>query len=190
MQCPRCAFENDPAGIYCQQCGTYLQTSTPSPHPQAGFPIPPPPPLEYSTAPSISSGMHVEIFSHQQMVPSRPPIPVFRVMRSMLYFIAIFIATFGLIGAFNALFGTGNRAEGLAIFFGLGLLIVGVVIFLRMRHRVPQLRVAHFLWGILSVTVGLILALILAFALAANPDLSFGYIILIYGVILAATSLW
>jgi hypothetical protein len=190
MQCPRCAFENDPAGIYCQQCGTYLQTSTPSPQPQAGFPIPPPAPLEYSTPPSISYGMHSEIFSSQQMVPSRPRMTVFRVIRSILYFIATFIAAVGLIGTFNALFGTGDRAEGLAIFFGLGLLVAGVVIFLRMRQRVPQLRVAHFIWGILAVTVGMFMALILAVSVAANPDLSVGYIILIYGVVVAATCLW
>src|SRR6266567_758632 len=72
MPCPRCDFENDPAGPYCQQCGTYLQPFTPAPQPQAGFPIPPPAPLEYSTPPFISAGMHAELFSSQQMASSRP----------------------------------------------------------------------------------------------------------------------
>jgi hypothetical protein len=134
--------------------------------------------------------MQSEIISNQKILLSRPRITVFRIIRSILYFIATFIAAFGLIGTFNALFGTGNRAEGLAIFFGLGLLVAGVVIFLNMRHRVPQLRLAHFIWGILSATVGMFMAFVLAFALAPNPNLSFGFIILLYGFVLAATSLW
>ena len=134
--------------------------------------------------------MQSEIFSNQKILPSRPRTTVFRVIRSILYFIATFIAAFGLIGTFNALFGTGDRAEGLAIFFALGLLVAGVVIFLSMRHRVPQLRLAHFIWGILGETVGMVMAFILAFALAAKPDLSFSFITLLYGFVLAATSLW
>lgn len=190
MLCPRCGFENDNAVTYCEHCGTYLQTSTPYTQPQAGFTIPPPPPMEYSTTPSISDGMQSEIFSNQKILPSRPRITVFRVIRSILYFIATFIAAFGLIGTFNGLYGTGDRAEGLAIFFALGLLVAGVVIFLSMRHRVPQLRLAHFIWGILGATVGMVMALVLAFALGANPDLSIGFIFLLYGFVLAATSLW
>ena len=146
--------------------------------------------MEYITPPSVSYGMQPETFSNQKIFPSRPSITVFRVIRSILYFIATFIAAFGLIGTFNALYGTGNRAEGLAIFFGLGLLVTGVVIFLSMRHRVPQLRLAHFIWGILGETVGMVMAFILAYALAANPDLSFSFITLLYGFVLAATSLW
>src|SRR5260221_4895604 len=190
MLCPRCDFENNNAGTYCEQCGAYLHTSTPSTQPQAGFTMPPPTPLEYSTTPSLSYGMQSEIFSNQNILPARPSITVFRVMRSILYFIATFIAAFGLLGTFNALFGTGDRAEGLAIFFALGLLVAGVVIFLSMRHRVPQLQLAHFIWGILGATVGMFMALVLAFALGANPNLSIGFIFLLYGFVLAATSLW
>jgi hypothetical protein len=184
MQCPRCAFENDPAVPYCQQCGTYLHPSTPSPHPQAGFPIPPPPPLEYSTPPSISYGMHAELFTHQPMVPSRPRMTVFRVIRSMLYFLATFIAAFGIFGLIYDLSGASEGGADLGILFGLGLLVAGVIIFVSLRQRVPQLRVAHFLWGILGVTVAMFMALVLA------VDRSFGFIILIYGVVLAATCLW
>jgi hypothetical protein len=190
MHCPRCDFENDNAVIYCAQCGAYLQTSTPSTQSQVDFTIPSPSPMEYSTPPSVFYRMQSETFSNQKIFPSRPRITVFRVIRSILYFIATFIAAFGLIGTLNALYGTGDRAEGLAIFFALGLLVAGVVIFLSMRHRVPQLRLAHFIWGILGETVGMVMAFILAFALAANPDLSFGFIILLYGFVVAATSLW
>jgi hypothetical protein len=190
MRCPRCDFENDPAGIYCQQCGTYLQTSTSSPQPQAGFPIPPPAPLEYGTPPFISAGMHSALFSPQQMVPSRSRMTVFRVIRSIVYFIATFIAAFGLIGLIAAVLGESGSGAVLATFSGLGLLVVGVIIFVNMRHRIPQLRVAHFLWGILGVTVGMFMVLFFVVSDAANTDLSFSYIFLIYGVVLAATSLW
>ncbi len=169
------------------------QPSYPYP-PQPEWRAPPPdysvPPLEYNTTPSKSYGLQSATFSNQRILPSRPRITVFRIIRSILYFIATLIAAFGLIGVFNGLFGTGSRAEGLAIFFALGLLIAGVVIFLNMRHRVPQLRLAHFIWGILGVTVGWFMALVLAFALGANPNLSIGLIFLLYGVVLAAASLW
>jgi hypothetical protein len=190
MRCPRCGFENANAVTFCAHCGTYLQTSTPYTQPQVDFPIPTPSPMEYSAPPSQSYGMQSELFSNQRIFPSRPRITVFRVIRSILYFIATFIAAFGLIGVFNGLFGTGNRAEGLAIFFALGLLVAGVVIFLIMRHRFPQLRLAHFIWGILGATVGWFMAVVLAYALGANPDLSLGLIFLLYGIVLAAASLW
>ena len=167
----------------------------PSPYPpQPQWGTPPPdysvPPLEYNTTSSKSYGMQSETFSNQRILPSRPRITVFRVIRSILYFIATSIAAFGLIAVFNGLFGTGSRAEGLAIFFALGLLIAGVVIFLNMRHRVPQLHLAHFIWGILGATVGWFMAIVLAFALGANPDLSLGLIFLLYGFVLAAACLW
>jgi len=190
MHCPRCGFENANAVTYCEHCGTYLQTSTPYTQPQVDFTTPTPSPMEYSATPSKSYGMQSESFSNQRIFPSRPRITVFRVIRSVLYFIATFIVAFGLIGEFNGLFGTGNRAEGIAIFFALGLLVAGVVIFLSIRHRVPQLRLAHFIWGILGETVGMFMALVLAFALGANPNLSIGFIFLLYGFVLAATSLW
>ena len=190
MPCPRCDFENDPAGPYCQQCGTYLQPFTPAPQPQAGFPIPPPAPLEYSTPPFISAGMHAELFSSQQMASSRPHMTVFRVIRSIVYFIATFIAAFGLIGSIGTVSGESDSGAVLATFSGLGLLVAGVIIFVSMRHRIPQLRIAHFLWGILGVTVGMFLALFFVVSDAANTDLSISYIFLIYGVVVAATSLW
>jgi hypothetical protein len=141
MRCPRCDFENDPAGTYCQQCGTYLQTSTPAPQPQAGFTIPPPAPLEDSTPPSISYGMHSALFSHQTMVSSRPRMTVFRVIRSILYFIATFIAAFGLFGLIYDVSGASESGADFGALFGmLGLLVAGVIIFLSLRHRVPQLR--------------------------------------------------
>ncbi len=138
MHCPRCNFENANAVTYCEHCGAYLQTSTPYTQPQVDFTPPTPSPMEYSAIPSQSYGMQSEIFSNQRIFPSSPRITVFRVIRSILYFIATLIV----------------------------------------------------ILGILGVTVAWFMAVILAFALGANPDLSLGLIFLLYGFVLAAASLW
>jgi hypothetical protein len=190
MRCPRCGFENADSGTYCEQCGTLLQASSYDAQPPVNFTHSTQSPMEYSATPSQIYGEQSETFSNQSIFPSRPKITVFRIIRSILYFISTLLAAFGLVLIFNGLFGTGNRAEGLAIFFALGLLVAGVVIFLLLLHRIPQLRLAYFIWGIVGVTVGAFMALILAFALGANPDLSIGLIFLLYGLLLAAASLW
>jgi len=64
-----------------------------------------------------------------------------------VYFIATFIAAFGLIGSIGTVSGESDSGAVLATFSGLGLLVAGVIIFVSMRHRIPQLRIAHFLWG-------------------------------------------
>jgi hypothetical protein len=149
--------------------------------------------MEYNSPPPSEYSRQSQAFSYHQKLSSRPSVTVLRVIRSILYFIAALIAAFGFIGTWNGLFGTSNRAEGLAIFFGLGLLVASVVIFLRMRYRVPRLRWPQFIWSLVAATVGMFMALILAFSLAPNgkfSDLSLGSIFLLYGFVLAAISLW
>ncbi len=193
MQCPRCDFENNDMSIYCERCGTHLQISTPYSLPQSEYIIPSPP-IEYSAEPSISGDMQSEMFANQKILSrTHPRITFFRVIRSVLYFIAAPIAALGLLGTFNAIFGTSNLFEGLAIFFGLGLLVGSVVIFLHMRYRVPQLRLAQFIWSILGATVGWVMATILVAALTTTGkpfDFGIFFIILLYGFVLAAISLW
>jgi hypothetical protein len=181
MQCPRCDFENTDRNTYCDRCGTLLRSFAPYS-----------PEMEHNISPSSEYGLQSQAFSNDKLY-SRPRITVLRVIRGILYFIAAPIAAFGLIGTFNAIFGTSNRFEGLAIFFGLGLLVGSVVIFLRMRYRAPRLRWSQFIWSILGATVGLVMAFILVFALAEKGkllDLFFGCIVLLYGFILAVISLW
>src|SRR5947209_19031563 len=156
MQCPRYGFKKADTNTYCSQCGTVLRNFAPSS-----------PEMEHNISPSSEYGMQPQAFSYEKL-SSHPRITVLRVIRSILYFIAAPIAAFGLIGTFNALFGTSNLFEGLAIFFGLGLLVGSVVIFLRMRYRVPQLRLAQFIWSILGATVGWVMATILVAALTTT----------------------
>jgi hypothetical protein len=162
------------------------------PPPQYQQPMPPPPLMEYSKTPSLAASRQSEMYANQK-VSSRPRITIFRVVRSIVYFIAVIFAAFSLIGICNSLFGTSDRFEALAIFFGLGLLVVGVIIFLLLQRRVPQLRLAHFMWGILGTIVGLFMAFALVSALDATgklSDFSIGYIFLLFSVILAALALW
>ena len=200
MQCPRCDFENNDTSIYCERCGTHLQISTPYSLPQSEYITPSPPieysaePLEYGAEPSISGDMQAEMFASQKILsPTHPRITLFRVIRSVLYFIAAPIAALGLLGTFNAIFGTSNLFEGLAIFFALGLLVGSVVIFLHMRYRDPKLRLAQFIWSILGATVGWVMATILVAALTTTGrpvDFGIFFVILLYGLLLAAISLW
>lgn len=180
MQCPRCGSENADRNTYCDRCGTPLSSFTPY-SPETAHNIPP----------SSQYDMQSQAFSYEKL-SSRPRITVLRVIKGILYFIAAPIASFGLIMIFNGLFGTGNLFEGLAIFFALGLLVGDVVIFLRIRHRVPRLRWSQFIWSILGATVGMVMAFILAFALLDGKfsDLSLGYIFLLYGFVLAAICVW
>src|SRR5947209_5702167 len=175
MQCPRCGFKMADTKTYCSQCGTVLRNFAPSS-----------PEMEHNISPSSEYGMQPQAFSNDKL-SSHPRITVLRVIRGILYFIAAPIAAFGLIGIFNALLGTSHLFEGLAIFFGLGLLVGSVVIFLRMRYRAPRLRWSQFIWTILGATVGLVMAFILAYSLATEGkllDLFFGCIVLLYSFIL------
>jgi len=105
---------------------------------------------------------------------------------------AAFIAAFGFFGTSNAIFGTSQLFEVLALFFGVGLLVGSVVIFVRMRYRAPRLQLAQFIWSTLAATVGAFMTLILMYALEEyiNFGISFGCILLLYGFVLAAISLW
>src|SRR5947209_4369120 len=173
MQCPRCEFENTDRKTYCDQCGTLLTNST-------------------SNSSEMEYGIQSQTFSYEKLSP-HPRFPGFRIFRSIVYFIGVFIAAFGLIGTINALFPDSPRFEGLAIFFGLGLLVGGIVIFFLLLRRAPQLRQQYYMVGIVGTIVGALMAFALATALDANGKLSFfsvGCIIMLFGFAWAAFSLW
>lgn len=182
MQCSRCGSENRDEQTYCDQCGTLLR----------GF-APYASEMEYNSPLPSEYGRQAQAFSSHQKLSSRPSVTVLRVIRSILYFVAASIAAIGLIGTFTTLFGSGNRSEGLALFFGFGLLVASVVIFHRMRYRVLRLRWPQFIWSILGATVGMFMAFSLAYALAPTgqfSDLSIGYIFMLYGFVVAVICLW
>lgn len=195
MQCPRCDYENDVSCAYCNHCGTALQNSEQyayAPHIEER--AAPPPEMEYGGQSQAQS----QVFAGEKIAQVRPHITFFRVLRSILYVIAMFIAAFGLAGAFISISnGKSQLWTGLGIFFGLGLMVAGVIFF--MRQRAPILRWTRFVWWLAGATVGAFMALILEFtlfpsssSLSTNPveGFIFGCIILLYGLLLAAVALW
>jgi hypothetical protein len=178
MKCSRCGFEMADTKTYCNQCGTVLRSS-PSSSPQMN---------NYRPPPASEYGMQSQAFSYQQLSLS-PRIGVFS---AILYFMAALIAAFGFVGMFMT-FGTDTRISAIAVFFGLGSLLVSVFIFLRMRHRVPLLHWWQRILWILGATVGGFMLIILAsafFPTGLFSNYSFGLIFLLYGFTWAGIALW
>ncbi len=147
---------------------------------------PPPPPMEYGG---------YQYHPDEKILEHRSGISIFRIIRGIFYFIAVFTAAFGLFGSFNS-FGHSSLLVGLGLFFMFGLIVAGIVLFLRMRRRITKLRLAQFIWWILGATVGMFMAAILESAFIPNfsnvpvGSFIFGCIFLLYGLVLAAIALW
>src|SRR5438270_3408334 len=127
MQCSRCGFEVADTKTYCSQCGTVLR-NFPSYSSE----------MEYTVPPSHEYDIQSQALSYQKLFLN-PRITVFRVVRSIFYFLAVFVAGFGLFGSLTS-FGNAHLMAGLGIFFWLGLIVASVVIFLRVRYRIVRLR--------------------------------------------------
>jgi hypothetical protein len=214
MLCPRCGFENVNASAYCEQCGT-LQNATEVALYQAEYKASPPPPLnghavlpapsppeEYSPHPPrpaydapppspFGNDMSpMDMHTDQNITEARPAVTFFRVIRAIVYFMAVFVTGFGLFVAFIS-FG-GNQLTGdIGLFFWLGLIIASIMIFVRLRYRVQRLRWLPWVLWLACVTVGAFMAFVLDLALVPgqteNPAGSFllGVIIALYGLAVA-----
>jgi hypothetical protein len=191
VRCNRCDTENRDTNTYCEQCGSFLGNYRPDTPPRMEYT----PVLEYSSASYSGNDFSSQPFNFQKVSDIHQRITAFRVIRVILYFIAALISAFGLIVSFVA-FGSSVRVGALAFFFGFGLLVSSVVIFMRTRHRIQRLKWSQCIWWLLGATVGLIMAILLYFVFF--PDAShepeaiffFGWIILLYGLVLAGVALW
>jgi hypothetical protein len=219
MQCSRCGFENVNASAYCEQCGT-LQNATEIALDQAEYKASPPPPLNGHAvlsppSPPEEYGLHpprpaydapppspfgydmspLDMYTDQKIAEARPAVTFFRVIRAIVYFMAVFVTGFGLFSAFIS-FG-GNQLTGdLGLFFWLGLILGSIVIFVRLRHRVQRLRWLPWLLWLVCATIGTFMAFALVFALVPgqteNPVGAFfiGVIIALYGLAVAVICMW
>jgi hypothetical protein len=196
LQCPRCDATNPDANIYCDRCGSPLTASSYTPpytSEQSAYISQ----QDYSAPPQseYGGGMAPQMLLYQNISPTQPNITVFWIVRAILYFIAIFIAAFGLFAAFTA-FSNAHVIIGLGIFFMIGFIVAGVVFFIRVKHRVQHLHLWPLVGWICGATVGAFMAVILDDAFfynfSKNPVGTFIFwcIVLLYGLILAGVALW
>lgn len=196
MLCPQCHFQNTEANPYCERCGTYLQPSTEATQTYIQTSIPPPPPLrDYSAPPSYASPGQSNLFPQQNMPYPPSKITGFNVLRRIIYFLAIFIAAFGLSGTMNYLIivpGSNSAGATIGVVLGLCSLVGGVVVFRALRYRVPQLRWWLYL-VLLFAAIGVLLLMLTSSALTSSTrlaNISIGVVILLFGVVVAALSFW
>jgi hypothetical protein len=196
VQCPRCDASNPSTNNYCDRCGSsLLAPSYMSPftlqQPEYIFQndYPPPPQSEYAVDTAS------QMLFYQKISPSQPKITVFWIVRAILYFIAIFVAALGLFGAFTSI-SKNNTMTYLGLFFFFGLMVAGVVFFIRIKHRIQRLRFWPLIGWICGATVGAFMAAILEAAFftdfSKNPvgSFIFGCVVLLYGLIIAGAALW
>ena len=198
MLCPQCHFPNAQASPYCERCGTYLQPSTEvaQTYSQPSIAPPPPPPLrEHLATPSYSSAEPFNRFPPQDMLYPPAKITGFTVLRRSIYFLAIFIAAFGLAGTMNYLIvvpGFPSAGVLVGVVLGLCLLVGGLVMFLNLRHRVPQLRWWLYL-VVLLAAIGVLLLLLTSSAFTSTSreaEILIGVVIFLFGLVVATLSFW
>jgi hypothetical protein len=148
--------------------------------------IPPPPSTEYEYGYEYSRPS--QIFAEQKITP-QAHIGVFS---GILYFASLLLAAFGLMGIVTT-FGTTARIGSIALLLGIALVIVGVVIFIRLRCRIVRLRWWQRIVGILAAAFVAFIALIIEVLVSPNPLLTNYFttcIIFLYGLICAAIAVW
>gem|GEM_PF-2878402 len=97
-----------------------------------------------------------------------PTMTVRRIFKIFLYFVGVFLAEFGLLGAALSIPGSTNRTGDIAFFVGIAALIASLIYFFRTRFKARCLPWLQYLWWIVGVTIGGILAIALEFAIVPN----------------------
>jgi hypothetical protein len=194
MRCPNCNFQNNEASGFCERCGTYLQASyqVTKTYMEDAIPPPPPPPMGYDVTPSYSYSEQSNLNPYQNMVRPRPKI---NVLRSIFYFLASFIGAFGIYGTMNYLIivpGSSSAGDVVGGVLGLGFLVGSIVIFRKVRYRVPRLRWWQYILALIAATGILILALSSPALNSSErlPSILIGIVLLLYSLVAAAISLW
>lgn len=209
MQCPHCGLENTSSSIYCEECGTPLNTplytldqteylepqtdyseyNAPPPPPLNGNHstpeydelLPPPPPVEYGS-------MQPQTFTHQK-ITSRPGPGIFS---AILYFIGALIAAFGLLGTIAA-FGTDSLIKSVGFILSIALLIASIFVFVRIRRRFVILRWWQRILWILGATIAGFIALIIEAIIVPNQLVTsyfVGCVFILYGLAWATIAVW
>jgi len=115
-------------------------------------------------------------------------------VRVLLYLTGTLIASFGLFGFLTAFMSTSAAIVGFLFLFMSSVVILVIALIL---HLVPYLSWWQRLVGMLTVTGVIFVVLLIGAAIVSKqgsgskaPDVIYGSIVTIYGVVLAATAVW
>lgn len=199
--CPQCNFENIRNNFYCERCGTLLPsnkaqatkaTSTARVQ-ESMLPL-----LEIYTptlppSPPLSSGM-VQPQQTIEPVPSHTLNILDITGRVLLYLVSTLLVSFGLFGSLTAFMSPSAAIVGFLFLFMSSVVILVMTLIL---HREPYLHWRQRLVGMFAVTAVIFVALLVGAAIASKqgsgskvPDIIYSSIVIIYGVVLAATAVW
>ncbi len=188
----------EPAYTEASIYGSYAdQYQPPPPPPLNGHNriLPPPPPLELAPEPYETYSRQSQLLGNLKIQEERPRWTVGRVIRSIIYFVAVAFSAFWLLGGLVEINQSGLLPY-FAFFAGIVMLIGSIVTFVQLRHRSPRLTFSRFLLFFLAVTVLAGLAAIVEAAivpdLSINPAASFilAMIFMVYCLVVAICALW
>lgn len=196
------AGSEQPAYTEASIYGSYAEQYQPaSPPPLNGhnriLPEPPSPSHNELVTDSYdeSFGRQSQIYGDFKVHDERARWTIGRVIRSIVYFIAVAFSAFWLIGIFVEIDARGPLPI-IAFFVGIVMMIGGIVVFVRLWRRVPRLSFSRFLLYALAATALASIALFIE--MGVYPDLSknivasaiLSMILMLYCLAVAMLALW
>jgi len=175
------------------------QYRAPSPPPTNGhnrlFSPPPPPENDTDETNEEIYGRQSQIFGDFKVHDRQARWTVSRVIRSIIYFIAVLFTGFWLLGAFIEIDQNGVLPY-LAFAAWFALIIGSIIVFVRLRQRKQHLTFSQFLFRLMAATLIGIAAIVVETALipnlSANALASFmlAMILMLYCLVAAVFALW
>lgn len=173
------------------------QYRAPSPPPTNGHNrIPPtPPPPEHDVTYDETYGRQSQLLEDSKIHEIRPRWTASKIIRSILYLIAVPFSGFWLLAAFVEIDQSGALTT-LGFIAWLAMIIGGIIVFVRTQRRVQRLNFSRFLYCLMTVTIFCLAALIventLVPHLTANALASFilAMILMLYFLVVAVLALW
>ncbi len=99
-----------------------------------------------------------------------PKMVVRRIFTILLYFVGVFIADFGILGTAASIPGFDSKEVYITLAAGIVVFIGSLIVFFRIRFKIPCLPWLQYLWWMIGATIGVIIAIAIEFAVV--PDLN------------------
>ena len=111
-----------------------------------------------------------------------------------MYFIWAAFGGFGILGACISI-NDSNALVAIGLLAWLGILIASIVVFIRLRHRMPRLSFPQFLLCFITTTILAFIVIIVETAISGDAaknmsGLFLGIIFAVYGLVIAVFALW